>query len=94
MLNCPECNTKQSKLKVMGLTNFNSIICPRCCSQLKANKLINSLIGGVGGGSGAFIGALLISNPGSEKLWLSLAFWLSFLVLAQLKFTKLHVSKT
>lgn len=93
MPNCPACNKKQNKWKVMGLTNYSSIVCPRCKRTLKANKLINSLIGGVGGGSGGFIGVLLIGYPKSVLLWVSLVAWLAILYFTQAKFTKLYVSK-
>ena len=94
MLNCPKCNTEQSKIKVMVLTNFSSIECPQCKAKLKASKGMNSLIGGIGGGTGAYIGFNLVGNHTSLLLWASLVAWAGLLILAQFKLTKLYVSKT
>jgi uncharacterized paraquat-inducible protein A len=94
MIKCPECNAEQSNFRVITLTNSNHIDCPACAAKLKAKRDRNSLIGGIGGASGALIGILLFYNPSSVVLWFSFAAGVMLVIAAQLRFTKLYVSKT
>lgn len=56
MVVCPRCGSNVQKRKLLVLTNHNAITCQVCGSRLRVkNKIVNSAIGGAGGGLGAVI---------------------------------------
>jgi len=79
--------------KYVLLANWSTITCPKCGSRLKANRKINSLIGGIGGGAGAIIGTWLIRTF-SLYAWISLITWIIAVILAMRLLTKLELAET
>ena len=57
MVVCPRCGNNLLTRQVIVITNRTKITCTRCSSKLQVkNKNVSSIIGGVGGGVGAFLG--------------------------------------
>jgi hypothetical protein len=91
MVNCPVCEIEIPFKKWIFLTNYNSIECPFCSSELAANKRTNSILGAIGGGIGAGVTALLIitfQNSGELIFLLAL---IPFLLVGFLGFTLISV---
>lgn len=91
MLRCPNCNSKIPFWKPWFLTNFNAIECPACGEKLLANKKINSLIGAIGGGTGALTFINLIKSNYSFKAIIIVILWFISSLFVSSLFTKLEI---
>jgi CXXC-20-CXXC protein len=76
MVTCPKCGSKISYWRRLKLTDWNAVTCPKCQSRLKvANRGTWSALGGIGGGTGAFILYWLIFRPFLLILWVAFVTW-------------------
>ena len=97
MIRCPNCNNEISSWKVLLLTEFNNIHCNNCGRYLTLNKLRGRLIGGIGGGIGSLALSSAVHNFIYKKFGIIniilIVLWLSLLIIACLKFTKLEIDE-
>ena len=90
MPSCPKCNTQQNSLKVLSLTNLNSITCPGCGVRLKADKARNIATGAIGGAVGALFGMQFMREGFSIPWLISVTVFVVVMSIVHLKLIKLH----
>ena len=91
MARCPVCSRGVPCFKLWTLTNFNTTQCSSCGTRLRAGRLVNSIVGGVGGATGALVLTWLTRTWFSWQPLLAVLAWLVALLLASSLLVRLVV---
>ena len=93
MLKCPNCGSRIPFWKPWFLTKYNCITCSSCGKKLKlsTNKKINSLISGIGCGTGIIFLTVLYTSNYSFWAVAIVVLWLLCMLLGSSVFTKLEI---